>query len=367
MSEVNEVRKKLRPKVEVMDDPIDLDKGLSTGCTHLNLACTGRPDVGFVPDLYYVWCGRSGSGKTYLTLTTLAEATLNPLYKKHRLVFDNVENGALMRVKECFGGELARRLEPPNGDRKSPVYSTTLEGFYHNVDNVIRQGEPFVYLLDSMDPLPTEQEVKDFEKAGRKRAKGDDELKGSYGTARAKVNSHNLRLLYRKLKGTNSILIVIFQSRQAIGFGSQYNPDTRGGGLAPTFYCGLELWSSVHKHTYVKWGSKKKVETGVVCKVRVKKGRIQGKDRTALVPILHGAGVDDVGGMISYLVDWEYWSGDEKKDTVVAPEFDHSGPREKLVQYVQENEYEGELSALVCDLWSDVEAKATAKRKKRYP
>src|SRR6185312_7782526 len=179
------------------------DEGLSTGSRVLNLACSGRVNVGFAPDYYYMTYGRSRSGKNFITLTSLAEASINPVYKSHRLVFDCPENGALMNIEKFYGKELARRLEPPAGTRDKPSFSRTLEGLYHNVHNALAKG-PCVYLLDSMDPLPTDRELKDFLKKNssrnKKTKKGDDasiaipaDESGSYGTERAKVNSHHLR------------------------------------------------------------------------------------------------------------------------------------------------------------------------------
>ena len=50
---------------------------VSTGSTLLNLACTGFPDRGFAKGYYYFIVGDSESGKTWLALTCLAEASIN--------------------------------------------------------------------------------------------------------------------------------------------------------------------------------------------------------------------------------------------------------------------------------------------------
>lgn len=356
------------------------DMGLSTGSTTLNMACSGRPDVGFAPDYFYVWSGRSGSGKTYITLAGLAEASINPKYKDHELVFDCPENGALMNIKKHYGWELARRIKPPAGTREAPQYSRTLESMYHNVHNAIANG-PCIYLLDSMDPLPTDNELRDFLKKNKKRTKyleeggiPSDEA-GDYGTERAKVNAKHLRILFNELRDTGSIVIVIFQARQNIGMFSQHNPDTRGGGTAPTFYAGLELWSKVHSHLKVKEKvSGKSVEQGVICEVRVKKGRIQGKDRTVNVPIYHSGdypGIDDVGGCVDYMTEWKRWpkAGKEYDPTdgkIDASDFKVALSREKLIQHILDNNLEDDLRDLVADTWNSIEEACAVRRKPRY-
>ena len=381
---LDNIKSKLTAKKKRGNNEPDWDLGLSTGSTLLNLACSGRIDVGFVPNNYYCWCGRSGSGKTFITMTTLAEASINPHYAKHRLIFDCPEHGALMNIEKFFGPELARRLEPPAGTREKPRYSRTLEGLYHNVHNNLAQG-PCIYLLDSMDPLPTDVEYKAFLKKNRaynkKEKKQEDEggqeqkEAGSYGTERAKVNSHHLRLVFNELQGSGSMFIVIFQSRQNIGPGAQFNPDVRGGGNAPTFYAGMELWSSVHTHLKVKERvSKKSIEQGVVCKVRVKKGRIQGKDRTVYIPIYHtgdAPGIDDVGGCVDFMAEWKRWPKtgkdyDMADGKIDAVDFNINANREKVVQHILENNLEDDLRRLVLSTWKDIEDSCAVHRKPRY-
>ncbi len=370
-----DVKKKLlAKKTPGLNEP-NWATALSTGSTVLNLACSGRPNVGFPQDYYYVWCGRSGGGKTFITLAALAEASINKVYDDHRLIYDAPENGALMNIQQFYGKKLAQRLEPPAGTREAPVFSRTLESFYHNVLNALKTG-PCVYLLDSMDPLPTDNELRSFLKKNKKRSKSLEEggipaeEAGSYGTERARVNSENLRVLFNELRGSGSILIVIFQSRQNIGFGAQYNPDTRGGGTAPTFYAGLELWSKVKSHLETSYKSKP-VEQGVICEVRVKKGRLTGKDRTVRVPIYHSAGIDDIGGMIGYLVEWKRWSKagkefDIQEGKIDAVDFKVELPYEKLVQHVIGNKLEDELKMLVTETWNEIETACAVQRVSKY-
>src|SRR6266568_200674 len=96
------------------DKPLLNKEGaLSSGSTLLNLACTGYPDLGFLKGGYYYLVGDSISGKTWLSMSCFAEACRNKAFHNYRLVFDDVEGGALMDVEHYFGREVALRMEPP--------------------------------------------------------------------------------------------------------------------------------------------------------------------------------------------------------------------------------------------------------------
>jgi hypothetical protein len=349
------------------------EDGLSTGFECLNLACSGRIDVGFLQDFYYVWTGESGSGKSFITMAALAEASINPKYNDHQLILDAPERGILMNIQKFYGKKLAKRLAPPSGTRENPEYSYTLEGFYHNFFTAISKG-PCVYLLDSMDPLPTETEYREFLKKGKKLDKvkyGDlpAEESGSYGTDRARVNSKNLRIVYNTLHNSKSILIVIFQGREDIGSRSLTKQMTRGGGTAPTFYAGLELFSEQAGKITTKY-KEKAVEQGVRCKVRVKKGRITGKDRTVRIPIYHSAGIDNIGGMCDFLTEWKHWgkSGEEweMSGKVDATDFGVNIGREKLIKHIYEKNLEDKLREIVQMVWNQIEEKVSVVRKCPY-
>lgn len=353
---------KLKEKLTAPKKPdhLPFDRGLSSGSTLINLAATGRPEIAMLPGTYALWVGDSGSGKSFITLTTLAEAAINPVFKKYRLLFNNAENGALFDL-ERFLPPLVDRLEPLAGTKKKPTNITVLEDFYDALETALSVG-PCIVLNDSMDALVPRAWRKKQKKDKAAKAKGKEEG-GSYGTEKAKVNSERLRPIVNRLQETGSILIVISQSRDRIGFGSQYNPKTRGGGNALTFYAHLELWTSVKEHVVKKVG-KKSIEQGIVCRVKVKKNRVNGRVRTVDVPILHSAGIDDLGGLVNWMVEWEQWSG--KENTVTAPEFHFSGNREKLIQKIEEEGREKELREIVVAAWDAIEKKCEVRRKNKY-
>lgn len=360
MNETEKLKKKLTAKKETK--PTSFANGLSTGSTLLNLACSGQPSVGFLPGHYYFLVGDSASGKTFLSLTCLAEAAKNPHYKGYRFIYDNAEDGALMDIKRFFGQEVSKRMMAPAYAEKEliPTYSKTIEEFFWNIDDAIKAG-PFIYILDSMDSLSTEEEGEKFEERKKAAAKGK-EVAGSYGTSKAKANSAGIRRLIPKLRETGSILIVISQTRDSIGSFS-FEKKTRSGGHALRFYATIEMWSStVGKIKKTVRGQPRQL--GITCQVAIKKNRLNGRERKVEIPIYHSFGIDDVGGCVDWLLEEKHWTG--KEGNVDAAEFNFAGKRDKLIELIEEQGKERDLRMLVADVWNEIEEACEVKRKRRY-
>ena len=332
---------------------------LSTGSTLLNLACTGKPYCGFAKGRYYFIVGDSISGKTFLSLTCLAEASINPNFDNYRFIYDNSEGGALMDIKRFFGKEVFKRMEPPGWDNR-PLYSRSIEEFYFHVDDAIRKGRPFIYILDSMDSLSSQEEADKFDatKTAMRRGK---KVAGSYTDGKAKKNSANLRRLLKPLADTNSILIIINQTRDNIGFG--FEKKTRSGGHALRFYATIELWSSVKKKISKNIKGKKR-QLGVECLIQIKKNRITGRERTLTIPIYHSIGIDNTGSCVKFLIEENHWKVQSNK--IIAPEFKFKGSKEKLIRYIEKENMERDLHDITADIWNEIERLCEVKRKIRY-
>lgn len=340
-------------------------KGLSSGSTLINLTATGRFDVCALPGDYMLWVGDSGSGKSFMTRTMLAEAAVNPVFKDYRIIDHDAEQADRFDYARFFP-PLLNRLEPliPGAD---PEKSVILEDYWDHLDAALAKG-PCVVLTDSMDALVPRAWLKKAKAAKKAAAKGE-ESSGSYGTDKAKINSERLRLVLPRLQQYGSVLIIISQTRDRIGFGSQFDPKTRGGGNALTFYSHLELWTSVRgqisRTVRLNPGDKgRPVEQGVVCRVKCKKNRTNGRKRSVDVRILHSVGIDDLGSMVEWLCDWGHWDGKDSK--VKAPEFDFEGGKEKLIAMLEADGQEDELRGLVAKVWNRIEDACTVSRKPRY-
>lgn len=334
---------------------------LSTGSTLLNLACSGNPFGGFLKGKYYLLVGDSDSGKTFLSMSCFAEATVNKHFKDYRLIYDNVEDGCLMDIEGLFGKAAAERIEPPSKDEDgTPVYSRTVEELYYHLDDAIKDGRPFIYVDDSMDALSSDYEGEKFDQHKDAHRKGRA-APGSYGDGKAKINSTSLRRIINRLPETGSILIIVSQTRDNLGFG--FDKKTRSGGHALAFYATLQIWSSINGQIKKTVKGKERA-IGVHAGLKVKRNRITGKRREVEVDIYPDYGIDDIGTCVDYLVEEKWWA--KKKQSIEAREFGTTATREKLIRMIEEKGWENELRSAVGKCWKEVEKASAPARKARY-
>ncbi len=336
--------------------PIKPEDFLSSGSTLLNLAVSGRTNGCFVKGKYHFIVGDSKSAKTFLSLTCLAEAARNPNFEKYRFIFDDVEGGALMDKEKYFGKKVASRLESPSTNA-----SHMIEEFYYNVDNAIEDGRPFIYILDSMDSLSSENEESKYQEH-KKAFYAEKETAGSMGDGKAKKNASGLRRLMPLLRKSGSILIIINQTRDNIGFG--FEKKTRSGGKALRFYATTEWWSSLKGEIKKKIRGKDR-EVGVNVKIDIKKNRITGKEPTIEIPIYHSSGFDDTGSLVNYLIEEGHWTKN-KQGFIECPEWECNLRFEDLIAKIEEEELEKELKIAVKGVWDEIQEASEVKRKKRY-
>ncbi|RLF30292.1 MAG: hypothetical protein DRN14_00100 [Thermoplasmata archaeon] len=337
---------------------------LSSGSTLLNLACSNNPFGAFLKGKYYFLVGDSTSGKTFLAMTCFAEALISSQFKNYRLIYDNVEDGCLLDLEKLFNAEVRDRVEPPEMGEDGPVYSYLVEEFYYHVDDAIerakKDGRPFVYVLDSMDSLTSESETDKFEQHKDAHRKGKD-TPGSYGDGKAKRNSEGLRKVLKGLRDTGSILIIISQTRDNIGFG--FEKKTRSGGHALKFYATVEIWSSL-AGAIKKTVKGRDRQIGIHVKLKVKKNRITGESHEVQTDIYPSYGIDDIGSCIDYLVAEKWWM--KKKSLIEAPEFEVTLTRQKLIAHIEENGLSRKLQRVVGECWNDVREACDIHRQGRY-
>lgn len=329
----------------------------------VNLACSGNPDWAFSQGHYYFIPGDSDSGKTFLGLTCFAEATIDPNFDDYRLIYDGTEEGAIMDIKRFFGAKVFERIESPSVDADGlPKNSTTVESFYFNVWDALEDGRPFIYIVDSQDALTSEAEEKAFDKHKAVHDQGKQLDKGTYSDGKSKVHSAKLRKVVSRLKKAKSILIIINQTRDSF---DMFTPSTYSGGRALKFYATLQLWLSVKGQIKKSYHGKDR-QQGVFCKVRIRKNRQNGRDRTVIVPIYHSVGIDDIGGCIDYLLDEKYWKANGGVIAVTGLGPEQKMKRENLVQWIEEEEMEPDLRDLVTQVWNQIEDACKVERKSRY-
>lgn len=273
-----------------------------------------------------------------------------------------------MDFERFFGKVAAERIEPPRKTTDGvPIYSDTIQDLYYHLDDAKREGIPFIYVLDSMDALSSKEEqkkVQEQKKSHRKKVDQGKEEKvtGSFGDGKAKVNSSSLRQIMPYIRDSGSILIFISQTRDNLNTFA-LDKKTRSGGRSLTFYATLEMWSSQAGHIKKKVKEKDR-ELGIYSKIRIKKNRLVGKDRTVTIPIYHSLGIDDLGSCIDYLIEEDHWK--KTNGTINAKEFETRGTREQLVRHIENNDLHRDLQDLVTEVWNEIEELCVVERKSRY-
>jgi hypothetical protein len=327
---------------------------VSSGSTLLDVHVTGKRGAGFKKGTYVLFVGDSESGKTCTAVTCLAEAARNPAFDDYSLILDDVEYGMLADLDQYFGQTLSQRIQAPNDGN----CSESLDECYDNIENALDHG-PCIYVVDSMDVLDAKDDQKKAE---------EDKKARKAGMAKAKMNSTRLRRIVNKIKKTGSILIIISQTRDNVGFG--FETKTRAGGRALKFYAHLEIWTSIVKKLKKKSRLSKQVkekdrEIGAITQLQVKKNRYYGWKGTVQIPFLRGYGIDDIGSCIDYIVGEGYWTRNTKG--IVASELNMVESRDNLIKAVEESEKKSaKLRKIVKRVRDEVELLTLAHRKPRY-
>jgi recombination protein RecA len=318
---------------------------VSTGSTLLNLALSDTTDGGFSLGRIVNVIGDSSSGKTMLALTTLAESArlIKPKY-------NDVEAACSFDLGRLFGMSLAEALETED------PHSDTIEDFQEDIHKWIKEEAPFIYVLDSLDALTSEEDAKKLGEKLEARAKGQ-KAKGTYSMAKPKLMSEILRQINKGLDDAGSLLIVVSQTRDNINpmsFVKKY----RSGGKALEFYCSHVLWMAIEGKI-----KKKGQIIGVNTKVKVTKNKLTGKVREVEFPIYYDLGIDDVGSCVDWLIKNGFW---KKKGQKISTKKFGELTREKLIKTIEDKNLEPRLRKLVGHSWLKVEESLKLNRKRRY-
>ncbi len=343
----DEIKKAVRSKeIKAVIETVD------SGSTLLNLVLGGGYAKGKVINIV----GDNSTGKSLLASEFIAAAR-KQYSKKLKWRYDDAESGYSFNSKELYGFEIL-------DDTKEN--SNTVEDFTTNVQNElakVKKNELFIYILDSMDSLTSEAELKRDSESRKAAKKGETIEKGTYGLEKQKKLGLFFRLNMQTIFEKNMILIIISQVRQNIspGFGPKYY---RTGGKALDFYSSQIFWlAEVEKIL------KKKIPIGVNIKAKCTKNKIGKPFRTCYVNLLFDYGVDNIISNINYLYDLYTDTGKIKtkktQDDIIwhSKEFPSV---ERLIKFIEGKNQEQELADAVITKWKQLEADVAPNRKGKY-
>ena len=258
---------------------------ISTGSLALNhaLGIGGLPE-GRIVEIY----GPESSGKTTLTLQTIAEAQ-----KKGKVcAFIDAEHALDPIYAQKLGVNVQDMIisQPDTGEQALEI-----------VDTLSSSGAVDVIVIDSVAALTPKAEL-------------EGEMTDANVGLQARMMSKALRKITGTVKKNNILCIFINQIRMKIGvmFGS---PETTTGGNALKFYASVRL-------DIRRTGSTKKGDevVGNDTKIKVVKNKMAPPFREAKTQIMFGEGMDIYGELIDFAVDqkivdkagaWFSYNGDK--------------------------------------------------------
>ena len=332
---------------------IDVTKLVPTSSTTFNLECSGRIEGAFLLGTIVNLIGDSHAGKTLFALAMFAECSMYDRFENFRFIYDDVEAANEFDIGYLFNETVEERIN-------LEIRSKTIEDFNDNVARAIEHPQPFIYVLDSFDALTSEAGIAKDEENRKKREKGN-KTTGSYGDGKAKIASEMFSKRTQGLSDDGSLILIISQTRDNIGFGAQFTPKTRSGGRALKFYSFHEIWLACQKRE--KKGKRTHV-TNVQAKIT--KNKLKGRHGEAFFPILFDYGVDNLSSCIRFLIEEGNWTSSSKTSINTKGFVDDKISLVKLIEYIEANDREQELFDLCQIAYDEVIKGLKPNRKHKY-
>jgi recombination protein RecA len=247
----------------------------SSGCTLLDMALGG----GWVEDRTINVVGDKSTGKTLQVVEGAANYRLK--YPDARIRYAETE--------QAFDKGYAQAVGLPEHGVEFPPDMFSVEALFDDLNGCIKSGDRMLYIVDSLDALSDEAELK---------TKVTD---GTYGTSKAKMLSRMFRQLNQRMAKGHMTLMVVSQIRDNIGvmFGKSH---TRSGGKALDFYASQVVWLA-HLKRIDRTRKGVKRPYGIRVRAAVEKNKVGMPFRKCDYPIYFAFGIEDVVAGIEWLIE----------------------------------------------------------------
>lgn len=295
---------------------------VDTGSLALNYICSGRFIGGGVPggkltEIY----GPNSSCKSLIGANILFGCQRS----KGIPVLMDCENSAnkefIQKASHC---NLARilRFTPESLEAVFQKMYTVIQQIREKKDNNV----PIVILYDSIGVSPSARELKEIDlpetytQAEFKRIVGRLEQPGE----RAKICSREFRKLNTIMEKHNATVIILNQTRDAIGkFSPMGTPKTTaGGGNALPFYASCRLETKTQKKIEKKIASSKKKILGINVKLKnIKNKTHRPHIESENIQLLFDKGINPLSGVLTCLLDSERIESKSAGNFIVKPQY----------------------------------------------
>lgn len=274
-------RRKAAPIVVVTPPAIEPEASdviyVPSGATMLDLVLGGGYGLGRIVNIV----GDRSAGKSLLAIESIAN------FVEH---LGEAKNAKYVDAESASVDSYVQVLGMPSGVQTHDEGMETIEEFFADFKaflDGIPDGQPCMYILDSLDALSDAAEMeRDYDK-------------GSYGAEKAKKLSQFFRRNVTLISQKNCLLIIVSQIRDKIGvtFGET---KTRSGGKALDFYASQILWlSEIGKIRRTALSVQRAV--GIEVRARTKKNKIGLAFRETELTVIFNYGLDDEISMLNWL------------------------------------------------------------------
>jgi len=317
-----------------------------SGSTILNLACSDHREGAYGRGKIVNIVGDSSAGKSLLALTGLAEIASQKRFNDYKLIYDDVEAANDFDLKHLFGAKIAKRIMSDSTFDEEPLCSDTIEDAYAIIQIMLDEGQPFIYVLDSLDSLTSKEE-----KARAKEIAKGKEASGTYKTQRVRMLTEMLRQIRKQLKETSSVFIVVSQVRDNLSPSMFGSTKTRAGGRALRHHSCHEIWLSVVKRLKKQIKGKQYI-IGNEVEFSVHKNKLTGNQFTkGKFYTLNKYGIDDIRSCLAFLMEHKAY----KKGDIAS-----------AIADVEKNNLQENIRELCEKTWGDIQKSLTPDRRPRF-